>query len=102
VISKTDAIAPVPFYPQTKIFSTGSITVIPISYFIILSCFSVIGFSYINVFIAGHTIIGLINSPFYVLDLKSQHLTINDKVLSANPLTILAKVFADNGAINRT
>ena len=79
-----------------------SITVTPISSDKTFNYFSVIGCSYIFVFIAGATIIGLAafhapNSSF----LNGQARKIFVSILSHKPFEILARVFALKGAIKK-
>ena len=82
--------APFPTSPQANFFSILSITVTPKS-FKVVSYLSVNILSYIWVFIAGATKQGF---------LKSHALKTQVNKLSHKPFEILAKVFADKGAIN--
>lgn len=55
-----------------------------------------------NVFMAGHTKIGLLSDPSLFFERKSQHLTRRVRVLSHSPLLILASVLAESGATRST
>jgi hypothetical protein len=57
MIVATEAIAPLPWSPHSRTFSTGSTMVYP-HYFNLFICSDVIGWSHIIVFMAGAAMIG--------------------------------------------
>lgn len=101
--------APKPLSPHINVFSTVFKTIM-LSFCSFLKCFDVIGCSYINVFIAGHTTTGYFKRLYvysnifswlncYWTSVKSHALITQVKRLSHIPLTIFAIVLADRGAI---